>query len=415
MIETSNNLPDMLTGEELEEQERQAREAEVRQYLLDATQNYPEPFYMLEYKGVPFSTLGGIQALSGQKKNGKTFVLAQLMAAILSNGSQRTQQYLAGLQVPDRTIHYLREKNGDPHYLPTVLYVDTEMEKLNSAKVLRRVHWLCDWQMDVPNERFHVLWLRGVTDVKDSEGKVVERAYAKRYRLIRMAIEVFNPDAVFIDGLRDIMADFNNLEESASIIGELMATAEKNNCCIWNTLHMNPRPGNDDESKMRGHAGTELGNKGTDILVSIKKKDPTTGQVTFTVKQQAARGKDMEDWKFEVTEAAGALGVPRIFGGGEYVDDEQQKRKREADEYFKLYPWTAIGATYTDLEKFLRSKGVTSGRKISDLFNIASEAGIIYKSDKRKYHYAGMNGNIPNDKSEDLPFSKPSSDENAPF
>ena len=414
MNETSKNLPDMLTGEELEEQERQAREAEVRQYLLDATQNYPEPFYMLEYKGVPFSTLGGIQALSGQKKNGKTFVLAQLMAAILSNGSQRTQAFLNGLQVPERTLQYLRDKYKNPKYLPSVLYVDTEMEKLNSAKVLRRVHWLCDWQMDVPNERFHVLWLRGVTDAKDSEGKVAERAYAQRYRLIRMAIEMLHPDAVFIDGIRDIIGDFNDNKESAQLVGELMALAEQENICIWNTLHMNPRPGNDDESKMRGHLGTELGNKITDTLVSIKSK--TADGVTFTVKQNDARGKDMEDWKFEVTEAAGALGVPRIFGGGEYVDDEQQKRKREADEYFKLYPWTAIGATYTDLEKFLRSKGgVTSGRKISEIFNVASEAGIIYKSDKRKYHYAGMNGNIPNDKSEDLPFSKPSSDENAPF
>ncbi len=312
MNETSNNLPDMLSGEQLEEQEQRAREAEVRQYLLDARQNYPEPYYMLEYKGVPFSTLGGIQALSGQKKNGKTFVLAQLMAAILSDGSQRTQQYLAGLQVPDRTIHYLREKNGDPHYLPTVLYVDTEMEKLNSAKVLRRVHWLCDWQMDVPNDRFHVLWLRGVTDVKDSEGKVAERAYAKRYRLIRMAIEILHPDAVFIDGIRDIIGDFNDNAESAQLVGELMALAEQENICIWNTLHMNPRPGNDDESKMRGHLGTELGNKITDTLVSIKSKQ-SDGTVTFTVKQNDARGKDMEDWKFEVTDAAGALGVPRIY------------------------------------------------------------------------------------------------------
>lgn len=303
----------MLTGEQLEEQERQAREAEVRQYLLDARQNYPEPYYMLEYKGVPFSTLGGIQALSGQKKNGKTFVLAQLMAAILSEGKERTQQYLAGLQVPDRTIRYLREKYEDPYYLPTVLYVDTEMEKLNSAKVLRRVHWLCDWDTDKPNDRFHVLWLRGVTDVKDSEGKVVERAYAKRYRLIRMAIEILHPNAVFIDGIRDIIGDFNDNAESAQLVGELMALAEQQGICIWNTLHMNPRPGNDDESKMRGHLGTELGNKITDTLVSIKSKQ-SDGTVTFTVKQNDARGKDMEDWKFEVTDAAGALGVPRIYG-----------------------------------------------------------------------------------------------------
>jgi hypothetical protein len=73
---------------------------------------------------------------------------------------------------------------------------------------------------------------------------------------------------------------------------------------------MNPRPGNDDESKMRGHLGTELGNKITDTLVSIKKKD--SSGVTFTVKQLDARNKDMDDWKFEVTDASGALGIPRI-------------------------------------------------------------------------------------------------------
>ena len=176
-MDEMTNLPAMLTADELEAKEQQARYDEVRAYLLDATQNYPEPYYMLEYNGVPFSTIGGIQALSGQKKNGKTFVLAQLMAAILANNGQRAKAYLSGLKVPERTRQYLGHD-------PTVLYVDTEMEKLNSAKVLRRVHWLCDWPMDQPNDRFHVLWLRGVTDVKDDEGKVAERAYRKRYRLI---------------------------------------------------------------------------------------------------------------------------------------------------------------------------------------------------------------------------------------
>ena len=220
------------------------RRQEIEPYLLDATQNYPESYYLLEYNGVPFSTLGGIQALSGQKKNGKTFLLAQLMAAVLGTGIERTRttQCLPGLRVPDRTIEYLG-------HLPTVLYVDTEMEKLNSAKVLRRVHWLCGWPLDIPCERFHVLWLRSVTDVKDDKGNIKERAYEKRYRLIRQAIEILSPDAVFIDGIRDIIGDFNNNEESAALVSDLMALAEQRQICIWNTLHMNPRMKNDDESK----------------------------------------------------------------------------------------------------------------------------------------------------------------------
>ena len=60
-----NNTPELRSPEEI------ARD-EIRPYLLDAREDYSEPYYMLEYNGVPFSPLGGIQALSGQKKNGKT-------------------------------------------------------------------------------------------------------------------------------------------------------------------------------------------------------------------------------------------------------------------------------------------------------------------------------------------------------
>ena len=316
------------------QQPQDAMEA-IRPYLLDATQNYPEPYYMLEFNGVPFSTIGGIQALSGQKKNGKTFVIAQLIAAILGGDTERTRRYLPGLKVPERTLEYLG-------HAPRVLWIDTEMEKLNSAKVLRRIHWLCEWPMDQPNERFNVLWLREVTDLKDENGHTIQKANQKRWQLIRQAIDILNPDAVFIDGIRDIIGDFNNNDESASLVGELMALATQKGICIWNVLHMNPRPSNDDESKMRGHLGTELGNKVTDTLVSYKKKDSSSGRVLFTVKQQDARGKDMDDWQFEVTDDAGALGVPRIVGNVVGID-RQQREDVEGDNPEDIKQWIIQG------------------------------------------------------------------------
>ena len=402
MNEENTNIPPAPLPElPSEEDARREQMKELEPYLLDATENYPEPFYMLEYNGVPFSALGGIQAVSGQKKNGKTFLLAQLMAAILGTDIEksRTASYLPGLRVPERTLEHLG-------HLPTVLYVDTEMERLNSAKVLRRVHWLCGWPMDVPAERFHVLWLRSVT--KDEK----EAAHEKRLRLIRQAIDILHPDVVFLDGIRDVIGDFNNNEESSALVTELMALAEEKHICIWNTLHMNPRPKNDDESKMRGHLGTELGNKITDTLICIKHKD--NGSVWFKVKQDDARGKDLDDWEFVVTDAAGALGVPQmrhIATPEEHADAEGQQARIEADDYFSLYPWSSAGATYTDLENFLRSKGVLSGRKIQKLFETAKESGIIYKTDKRKYHYNGMDRKLPNDQSETLPFARQTDEE----
>ena len=380
---------------------------EIEPYLLDATQNYPEPYFLLEYKGTPFSTIGGIQALSGQKKNGKTFLMAQMMAAILGIDSNRVATMLPGLKVPQRTLDHLG-------HMPKVLYVDTEMEKLNSAKVLRRVHWLCGWQMDMPCDRFNVLWLRSVKDVKDDKGKVIERAYEKRYRIIKQAIEILTPDAVFIDGIRDLIGDFNDNAVSSALVLDLMALAEEKHICIWNTLHMNPRMKNDDESKMRGHLGTELGNKITDTLVCIKHKE--NGSVWFTVKQDDARDKDLEDWEFVVTEAAGALGVPQmrqVATPSEQADAKVQQARIEADDLFKLYHWTSTGASWTDLRNFAVSKGMKE-RKFSDLLNVAAEYGIVYRTDKKKYHYNGLNKQVPNDQPEQMPFAR-STDEEVPY
>lgn len=311
--ETNNNIPDLRTAE-------QVTMDELRPYLLDAREDYPEPFYMLEFNGVPFSALGGIQALTGQKKNGKTFVIAMLIATCLAPDSPRVHDNLPGLTVPQRTL----DKLG---HLPRVLWVDTEMEKLNSAKVLRRVHWLIDHPMNVPHERFNVLWMRTV------EGTDQEPAFRKRWRLIRSAIDILQPDIVFIDGVRDIIGDFNDNAQSSQLVQELMALAEKNGICIWNVLHMNPRPGNDDESKMRGHLGTELGNKVTDTLASVKSK--TTNGVTFTVKQLDARGKDLDDWKFEITDQAGSLGIPRIIAGGMTTPKKEPAKCDSAEDILK--------------------------------------------------------------------------------
>lgn len=301
--EQSNNLPPIQTAEEINAQE-------LRQYWLDPEQEYPEPHYMYEYNGVSFSPLGGIQAISGQKKNGKTFVLAQLMAAALGTGTERVSQYLGSLQTNAETVEWLGHE-------PKVLYCDTEMEQLNTAKVLRRVHWLCGWDMKQRSDRFFVLWLR---EVPKTETKTANK---ERWRLIKNAIEQTSPDIVFVDGLRDLVNDFNDNSESSAIVGEMMSLASQRNICIWNVLHYNPRPSNDDESKMRGHLGTELGNKVSDTFVSIKKKD-AEGNVTFTVKQQDARGKDVDDWTFEITDDAGGLGIPMIISESTPQDDTPQ-------------------------------------------------------------------------------------------
>ena len=94
---------------------------------------------------------------------------------------------------------------------------------------------------------------------------------------------------------------------------------------IWLALHQNPgKAADSDDAKMRGWIGTELGNKVSDTLVSIKTKKPEG--VSFTVKQQDARDKDMDDWTFEITDDAGMLGVPRIITKGTNLSSKSKEQ-----------------------------------------------------------------------------------------
>ena len=349
MEEGNINLPQTATAEELAIQE-------LRPYLLDARENYPEPYYMLEYNGVPFSAIGGIQAITGQKKNGKTFVLSMMMATVLAPDAPRVHENLPGLTVPQRTLEYLG-------HLPKVLYVDTEMEKLNSAKVLRRVLWLIGHEMDQPHERLYILCLRTIEATEN------EPAFMRRKRLIKLAIDTFKPDIVFIDGVRDIIGNFNDNEESSALVQELMAEAEKRGICIWSVLHLNPRPGNDDESKMRGHLGTELGNKVTDTLASHK--DKKGGKIIFTVKQLDARGKDLDEFTFEVTDQAGFLGIPRIVGN-DYKPKEE--KTVEPDSRENILKWINEGMS--------RYEWPLSRKDIKE--SIFGEIGGVKKGEKQQ-------------------------------
>ena len=382
-----NKIP--LPGELTDDDKRRQQFEILRPYLLDPREDYPEPYSILEFNGVPFSKVGGLAAISGQKKNGKSFVLTQLMAAILGNGSERVQTYLPGLTVPERTIEYIG-------HLPNVLYIDTEMEKLNTAKVLRRVHWLCGWEMRVPNERFNVLRLTNMP--KDSD----KQAYVQRFDMIRLAIDLIRPDVMFVDGLRDLLASINDEESITKTLDYFSGVAEESKMSIWMALHQNPNRKNDEDGlKMRGWAGTELGNKVSDTLVSIKTK--TAKGVTFTVKQQDARDKDIDDWKFEVTDDAGKLGIPKITsnGGGSKSKPIEYDSEDDIREWIhkaaQLYQWP-MSRKSVKQTVFGEIGGVKNdGRQQADLM-VAINTGMLVESTLKSGGYYMLTPN------EQLPF-----------
>lgn len=380
MEEYDNTLPPIPSGEELEAQIAAANRLDLSKNWLDYTQSFPEPRYLLEYNNVPFAPLGGIQAITGHQKNGKTFLMAQLMSAVLSDGSERMRAHLPTLQMNKDTAESLQHK-------PVVLYVDTEMEMLNTVKVVRRVQYLCGWDFEVSNPQLRVLWLRA------------EESNEIRWLKTKQAIEEVQPTAVFLDGIRDVIGDFNDNEQSATLISECMAMATKLGCCIFSVLHENPG-----SEKMRGHLGTELSNKVTDTFRCTKKKDDN-GTVTFTVKQVDARGKDVDDWKFEIISDAGNIGIPRILS-------QEQAEAVQEDDKLNMEPtpeeWATIAKAmhkvinpprtlaFTPLQDGLKKELKIGTRKATDYINKAEDKNILIRQNGKFIYNMSMAEQVEN-------------------
>lgn len=295
---------------------------DVKPYQLDFTKAYEAPQYTLSWNGIPFAPRGGIHAITGQAGNGKTMTLAQFMAAILC-GEYGELRYELSDVIPN----------------PKVLYIDTEMEEANTIAVKNRVMTLCERPINEDSDDFVVIMLREVPETTDDKGKKTSSS-VNRWRMTLKAIYEYKPTAVFIDGLLDVVADFNDNKECQEIIYKCMQVASHYNISVWCIVHQNPGG-----EKLVGHLGSFLERKVTDVFQTKKDKNDKTGDVTFTVSQKKARGRDVADWQFRVL-PVDSWGRPEqiltaeIQRKGEKSEgDDPEKIKQWIDEAANRYEW----------------------------------------------------------------------------
>jgi hypothetical protein len=132
------------------------------------------------------------------------------------------------------------------------------------------------------------------------------------------------PDVVFIDGLLDIVNDYNAQDECSVVIRDLMAYSTALNMSMWCVLHENPMT-----DKLVGSLGSIAERKVTEVFVIRKHKAPHNDKlfkdfpsVFFEIKQTKARGKDQEDWYFTIEDQGMGWGVPVELG----TDKEEQTK-----------------------------------------------------------------------------------------
>lgn len=369
-------------------------EVDVSTDFLDFTEPYKPPRYTMERKGVPFANVGELHIISGKPGHGKTGLMSQLMATLLCGSFGNTRYALA---------------NERPK--PIVLYIDTEQGKDDTIAIKNRVCSLAGLPYDKPLRQFQILRLRETEEAVD------------RWRKIIKAIDIVQPTDIFLDGMLDIVRDYNDQVECQPIIRKCMMAATHFDASLWTVLHENPMM-----DKLVGTLGSIAQRKVAEIfsVVKIKQTDlkpadrrPDLPDIYFKVKQVKARGRDVEDWLFEYIANAGGWGMPvELNDNGELINNPQARAAArlvgEAENYFRAFDWGRTGTTYTSLENFLRSKGITSNRKIKTLFDTAREYGIIYKSDTGKYFFRGLNKPVENDETKAIQFDG-TTDENCPF
>ena len=268
--------PDFLQGDDW-------YEVQVEGDFLDFDEPYRPPRYTMERDGVPFADVGELHIISGKPGNGKTGLMSQLEAATLGGRFGNTIC---------REIGHKMEGQDAYMAVPTrILHIDTEQGKDDTIAFKNRVISMSGMDKEQAKQHFFILRLRDTESARD------------RWRKILKAIYMVKPTDIFLDGMLDIVEDYNDQKECQPIIRKCMMLATYYDTSLWAVLHENPLV-----DKLVGTLGSITQRKVSEIFTVIKVKQadlkpneqrPDLPDIYFRVKQNKARGRDVADWLFE--------------------------------------------------------------------------------------------------------------------
>ena len=364
--------------------------------FLDFTEPYSPPRYTLERGGIPFANLGELHVVSGKAGHGKTNLMSQLMAAILC-GQHGNTSYRAG--IPESVV----------------LYVDTEMGKDDTIAIKNRVCMLAGLDYTKPQPRFHILRLRDTEEAAVRWNKILKAVWVVTQRMSKEQCL-----HLFLDGILDIVEDYNDQKECQPIIRQCMMLATHYDTSMWLVLHENPMV-----DKLVGTLGSITQRKVSEIFTVRKHKQseekPSERRadrpdIYFTVQQLKARGRDVGSWDFEVTTENG-WGTPReLFDAP--PEPPKMKTTHTTDE---LKAWITEAqhkmdwpASRTAFEQnILIPNGVTDSAEMKELTQIALNRRFIIEQTRDEMKAGQRNPRLKINGYEIPPFSAPTNE--APF
>ena len=262
--------------------------------FLDFDEPYKPPRYTMERDGVPFADVGELHIISGKPGNGKTGLMSQLEAAILGGKFGNTLAKEVGHIIRDEQGNIVNGEDNRPIFQTKstrILHIDTEQGKDDTIAFKNRVISMSGVEKEYAKQHFFILRLRDTELAKD------------RWKKILKAIWQIQPTDIFLDGMLDIVEDYNDQKECQPIIRQCMMAATYYDTSLWAVLHENPMA-----DKLVGTLGSITQRKVSEIFTVIKVKQQDLKEserradmpdIYFRVKQNKARGRDVSDWYFQ--------------------------------------------------------------------------------------------------------------------
>ena len=241
------------------EEERRSREMrdELMQYVVYAETEFPPEENLLEIDHVGCFALKDLVGVKAKQKAGKTTMIGILIAALLCGQWNKVKR---AINRPAK-----------------ILYVDTEQKERDTNRLNHKVLRMANLPIQEV-EGLHFVNLRKLTTQECRE-------------IVPRFIEVLRPDIVFLDGIVDLVSDFNSVEESQAVVRQHLMLAESFNCCIVEVLHVNKAR---DDNNMRGHLGTILSQKASNVFECQKDKNMNI----VTVSCDDYRNAPVPSWSF---------------------------------------------------------------------------------------------------------------------
>lgn len=252
-------------------QDIEAPRLSYRDYIFDTTTEPAPPDYLLEIGDCPLMPRGGLTVVTGQAKSGKTSFLTAMVATMMSG----------------RDFGMMKRKTAPGK----ILWVDTEQSEIDMSFAFGRLFRQAEIPLRDDSQKHELTIL-----------KTRPLAPSQRLQVMLDAVAELSPSVLVIDGLRDLLDDFNNVEQSNVVVTALLKLLDTHpDMNVIGVLHQNPT-----QDRLRGHLGTESRNKARDIFV-CEKESPV-----FKVTHES-RGRQVRDpFVFRIAEDGRTLEISTI-------------------------------------------------------------------------------------------------------